>query len=262
MSCDPASLARDLAHLSLGGFEPELVRPFDMIPHSDAVESLVVLRRGAPRPPAILHEASDFLVALKSGYETLTSELGQCSLLERVRRLPGWGSAEPAQLLDREASGVCLFAKQREALPALQRALADGKQVFLGLARGVTHKKGRIKRTVKQRGQTLLSETHYQRTHLCAGHSELTIEPNSRAPERIRQHLASVGHPLLGDASQGDEASNRFFLHRHGLDRSYLHCASLTVTTSDGPLTLTAPLPGELQAVRRSASKKAATRGE
>ncbi|HEY4106299.1 MAG TPA: methyltransferase, partial [Polyangiaceae bacterium] len=41
MSCDPATLARDLSHLGVLGFAAGVISPFDMIPHSDAVECLV-----------------------------------------------------------------------------------------------------------------------------------------------------------------------------------------------------------------------------
>ena len=57
MSCDPATLARDLAHLAELGYAAEQLWPFDMIPHSAAVESLVVLRRGPLPTPKVLYEA-------------------------------------------------------------------------------------------------------------------------------------------------------------------------------------------------------------
>lgn len=47
VSCDPVSLARDLA--SVPGYAIDLVEPYDMFPYADHVETLVVLTRGAPR---------------------------------------------------------------------------------------------------------------------------------------------------------------------------------------------------------------------
>lgn len=44
VSCHPATLARDLAALTLGGYDIEFVQPFDMFPHTPHVETLAVLR--------------------------------------------------------------------------------------------------------------------------------------------------------------------------------------------------------------------------
>jgi 23S rRNA (uracil1939-C5)-methyltransferase len=70
--------------------------------------------------------------------------------------------------------------------------------------------------------------------------------------------LVGVGHPILGDARFGDPPSNVFFEHRHGLDRSFLHCSAVTLAFSSGHLTLEAPLPGELQATLASLAEQAA----
>jgi 23S rRNA (uracil1939-C5)-methyltransferase len=45
LSCDPDTLARDLALLSERGYDIEPVTPFDMLPHTPHVEALAILRR-------------------------------------------------------------------------------------------------------------------------------------------------------------------------------------------------------------------------
>jgi 23S rRNA (uracil1939-C5)-methyltransferase len=49
LSCDPATLARDLAALVAGGFAPVEVRAVDMMPQTAQVEALALLRRPSPR---------------------------------------------------------------------------------------------------------------------------------------------------------------------------------------------------------------------
>lgn len=49
VSCNPATLARDLAHLTAAGFSIELIAPFDFFPHTSHLETLTVLRRTVRR---------------------------------------------------------------------------------------------------------------------------------------------------------------------------------------------------------------------
>ena len=45
VSCDPESLARDLAHITSSGYRIESMQPVDMFPHTPHIETVVVLRR-------------------------------------------------------------------------------------------------------------------------------------------------------------------------------------------------------------------------
>ena len=45
ISCNPATLARDLAYLSNGGFKVEEIQPVDMFPHSFHIETVTRLIR-------------------------------------------------------------------------------------------------------------------------------------------------------------------------------------------------------------------------
>ena len=261
MSCEPATLARDLEHLRVLGYAATAVHPFDMIPHSAAVECLVTVHRGAVPAPTVVYEDAQLLAVVKSGYEPISAESGVRGLTERVRQLPGARDAVlvPGASLAHDSSGICLFARSLAALPQVELACADAAHSFVALARGVTHKKGNIRRPVRQARRVVPASTRYQRDALHGGHSLLTITPEHGSALFVRQHLAGIGHPLLGDKRYGDAPSNTFFEHRHGLDRTFLHRTGLTLLLDTGPLTLQAPLPGELHAVLASSSDQTTT---
>ena len=45
ISCNPHTQARDVRHLVKAGYEVRVVRPVDMFPHTDHVESIVMLEK-------------------------------------------------------------------------------------------------------------------------------------------------------------------------------------------------------------------------
>jgi 23S rRNA (uracil1939-C5)-methyltransferase len=264
MSCEPATLARDLGHLRELGYAADALWPFDMIPHSAAVECLVVARHGRLPVPHVLFENAELIAVLKSGYEPVEREASVAgSLLERVRHLPDAARALPVteQRLDFDSSGVCVFARNPGHLPALAQAFREGTQTFIALARGVSHKRGRIRRPVREGNRTFSASTRYLRESVRGSHSLLTLWPDHARPAQLRQLFVGVGHPILGDGRFGDPPSNSFFEHRHGLDRSFLHCSAVTLAFPSGHLTVEAQLPGELQAVLASLTEQAAAPG-
>ena len=197
--------------------------------------------------------------------EQLRQARPQASLLELVHRL------------DRETSGVLLVAKKRSALKALQdqfRERETGK-TYLALVKGVwparkkvidqpLHKyllpdgERRVKVTtaddpdgmrsitlVKVLGQVSLAADS-------AGDSDqvfslLAVTIKTGRTHQIRVHLASAGHPILGDDKYGDFELNKL-LQRRGLKRMFLHAWQLTLQhpVSNESLQFKANLPPEL----------------
>ena len=145
MSCEPATFARDLAHLRELGFDAQELWPFDMIPHSAAVECLVVARRSACPAPRVVHRRRR---ADRRSTNRATMRRNRCSTACRALARGERGQL-PLHELDADHSGLVLFARSAANLPALQAALAAGARTCVGLSRGVTHKKGRIRRPLR-----------------------------------------------------------------------------------------------------------------
>lgn len=74
--------------------------------------------------------------------------------------------------------------------------------------------------------------------------------PRTGRTHQIRVHLAFKGHPILGDTKYGDRALEAKYRDL-GLERMFLHAEKITFTdpVSGKEMTITAPLPQELEAV-------------
>jgi len=159
--------------------------------------------------------------------------------------------------LDRDTSGVVLVAKNRGAAFQLSQAIAGGEveKRYLALALGrITHP-GTIEANIRRRTESMIArmvcpptEGQAARTDYrpLAGSEEITlleVTPMTGRTHQIRVHLASLGHPLLGDTLYGNPSP---LLARQGL-----HAASLTFRRpSDGEaITVTAPLPTDMAAI-------------
>lgn len=229
LSCEPRSLARDLDHFARLGFAAPAIAAFDLMPQTDEVEALAILVPRDPPPPRVLDRDATWIAIDKSPHEPTTPQGGRLrSLLERVQALaPELARAAPLHRLDEGTSGVCLFAIRPEHAAEVASTM-QGK-TYLALCRGITREKGTIARPLKIEGKRVEARTRYKRKAVVSGHSLVEVRIETGRTHQIRRHMASIGHPILGDERYGDRASNRHLLEKHLLDRPFLHAASINV---------------------------------
>ncbi|RIK98799.1 MAG: hypothetical protein DCC71_20785 [Proteobacteria bacterium] len=254
VSCEPATLARDLAHLAWLGWRAERVVPFDLMPLTAEVECVAVLRRGAPPELPVLYEDASLVAVDKPPFlPTVPHPERRGSLLARVRERPGAREAVPLHRLDAETSGVCLFAKSGAAAAEWQRALADPATAkrYRALVRGIGRAKGRVARPLREEGRMLDAATRYRRLEVVRGHALLEVTIETGRTHQIRRHLASIGEPVVGDARHGHAASNRHLAERFFLDRPFLHCTAIELAHPQRGerLRVESPLAPDLAAV-------------
>ena len=219
VSCEPRTLARDAAHLALLGYELVQATPLDMIPLSDAVETLAVFRAAPPPPARVLLDDPAFLAVEKVAHEP------------------------PAN----EPSGIALFARTPAQAPALAAALAQAHSEYRVLARGVVRPRGNLGAAPQQ--PAARGRTRYEREAVVAGHSLIRVVSEGEHPASIQRALARIGHPVLGDDRHGDRRSNAHFEHRHALDRAFFHRTRLDFTWNGQPVALRSELAPDLAGV-------------
>lgn len=254
VSCEPDTLTRDLDHLVRLGYATATLQPLDMIPLTDEVESIAVLRRAPMAPPRVLFEDEEILVVDKSPHEpTVPQGEYHTSLAGRTRALPGAERAVPLYRIDVGTSGLVIFTKHPELEKKWGEVVAspNARRIFVAGARGVTPSKGAIVRELREEGRSLFARTRYRRLAVASGHSVLRVIPEQGRTHQVRRHLAAIGHPVLGDDRYGHAPTNRFFEEKNALDRTFLHCVRVELDhpTTRERMIIESPLPGDLRAV-------------
>jgi 23S rRNA (uracil1939-C5)-methyltransferase len=234
VSCEPDTLARDLDHLARLGYATDSLVPFDLIPLSREVESVVVLAPRVSTPLPVLARAE--------GIALVTFPAREPDVLVRAREAAGFEGVVLAQW---GSEGGVLALARDDVARAWATSIADAEVVWHALVRGVVRAKGSVSRAVAG----LEARTRYKRLAVIGGHSLLEVRSEPADDAVIAQHLGGLGHPVLG-ASGGHVSSNRHFAERYALDRPFLGVARIAITTPDGArLEVEVPRPGDLATV-------------
>lgn len=161
--------------------------------------------------------------------------------------------------LDRDTSGVLVFAKNAMAYEFLRKAFHDRevKKTYLAFVYGVLReKKGSIDFDIgrsrsdfrlrsaqpKAKGRLRDALTHYEVIGEIQGHSLLKMSPETGRTHQIRVHLKAIHHPIIGDSLYSP--NHQLAL---GIKRLGLHAYTLDLPLpSGGHATITAPIPDDL----------------
>ena len=204
----------------------------------------------------VLNKPAGYAVHGGSGLST--------AVIESLRQLrPDAHFLELVHRLDRDTSGCLIIAKKRSALRTLHELFrGDGiRKTYLALLGGVWERKSMtvnaplLKQTgqsgermviVSQEGKS--SATFFKTIKSLPDATWVEASPQTGRTHQIRVHAAWLGHPIIGDDRYGDFEVNRSFKKR-GIKRLFLHAFRLEFThpVSGKPLTITAPVPGDMQ---------------
>jgi 23S rRNA pseudouridine1911/1915/1917 synthase len=181
-----------------------------------------------------------FLIANKPG-NLLVHRVGKSytsNLLYLIRNAgnPGWAAADPAHRLDRETSGLVLFAKDKAALKAIlnlfetqqmtkvyvavvapvpgARVPAEGETgtIDLPIGRSEDPMRGNLQ-AVRVAGARAAVTHWVWGAEVAAGRHQVTIRLETGRTHQIRVHLAELGWPLVGDKLYGGPPAGRQALH-------------------------------------------------
>lgn len=211
-----------------------------------------------PLPPglAILHEDDDVIVVFKAhGLLTVATERERettaQAYLNAYLRDKGGERIHVVHRIDRETSGILLFAKNFAAREALKEKFAehDVERVYVAVIEGeMVPPQGTIRSYLRERRDlrmesvdlhpdAKLAVTHYRTMATNGRHSMLEIRLETGRKNQIRAHLSEAGHPVVGDRMYGSTVNPLGRLGLHAQVLGFDHPAT------GKRLVFTAPVP-------------------
>lgn len=154
--------------------------------------------------------------------------------------------------LDRQTSGVALFARTSCVARTLQRALAGrrvrkrydarvvGRPAWHGclaqgwLARTAHASRFRFALVASPGPEARFCEASFRVIAPGTGDTRVEARPRTGRTHQLRVQLAALGHPIVGDSLYGAPATG---------ERLWLHAAELTLPWEGETLRISAPLP-------------------
>lgn len=162
--------------------------------------------------------------------------------------------------LDRDTSGVLVFAKNAAAYEFLRKAFHDRdvQKTYLAFVYGVPKEKkgvidfdiGRSRKDFrlrsaqpKAKGRLREALTRYEVIGETEGFALMKMSPETGRTHQIRVHLKAIHHPIVGDPLYAPNHPAAL-----GIKRLGLHAYMLDIPLPGGTRTLiTAPIPSDLE---------------
>jgi len=226
---------------------------------------------------AIVFEDREFLVIDKpSGIASHGGSGVTFGAIELLRASRPEETIELAHRLDRDTSGVLVFAKKRSALTGLQELIRENQTTkqYLALLKGHTHKarfdvNAPLRKSLLQGGERMVrvsddgkpSLTRFHIVDIFADASLAEVTLFTGRTHQIRVHAQHIEHPLAGDEKYGEKGFNQN-MRGFGLKRLFLHAARFEFELDGKSYSFSAPLATDLAAVIDALPKGVSRKGK
>jgi len=140
--------------------------------------------------------------------------------------------------LDRNTSGIIIGAKNYFTLKSINEAMRkeDINKYYKTMVIGELNKEIKLNnylvKNKKDNKVTVVEERIKGAKEICTyvkplkigkGYSLLEIDLITGRTHQIRAHLASIGHPIVGDIKYGNKKVNNYFKKNYNLENQFLH---------------------------------------
>ncbi|HKM02448.1 MAG TPA: RluA family pseudouridine synthase [Bacilli bacterium] len=167
----------------------------------------------------------------------------------------------PVGRIDKNTSGIVIFAKKQEINQLLAKAFHDNSvdRTYLALVHGQTDNRGKIRlaltKNVYNKGLVEVDErgkegvTNFKLLRAYENFSLLEVKLETGRSNQIRVHFAHIAHPIVGDHKYGIEDDFRTLcLHHHKVKFANMEGPALYLND----LEFVADLPEDIQNILNS----------
>lgn len=155
----------------------------------------------------------------------------------------------PVHRLDRNTSGLIVFGKNIQALHYLSNIFKDHELVekhYVALVVGDLSEGGIVDKAlykssnntvyVSDKEEAKPAQTIYHVLERFGDYTLLDLILLTGRTHQIRVHMASIGHPVVGDEKYGDFKINKMLYDKYRLKNQFLHAHELCFGEIDEPL--------------------------
>ena len=215
-------------------------------------------------PFVVLYEDNDVLVVDKPAGKPTSSTDGSLSIQEILsgflkKQSKGKYRAYVVHRLDKEVSGVLLFAKTHETMEAIKARWKETEKNYYALVEGIPEKnedtikswliedKSQMVHSTRETATAKFSVTNYKTIKLLKGNALLDVKTDTGRKNQIRVHLSDIGCPIVGDRKYGasDKYRRRIRLHAYSLSFSHPVSGKMVTVTSPMPAGFLSLKPGD-----------------
>jgi 23S rRNA pseudouridine1911/1915/1917 synthase len=220
----------------------------------------VGIARDAPAPAAseagitIVYEDEHLIVIDKpSGLLTVAteSEKTDTAFVRLSAHLAAQSAGRPfvVHRLDRDTSGLLLFARNAEVRDELQANWEDVTKTYLTVVEGAPHPAEGVIENYLTEGRDLRvraskhpgtdakrAVSHYKVRATRGGHSLVEVELRTGRKHQIRVHMAGLGCPVAGDKMYGATTNPARRLCLHAWRLVFTHPVTAAVVELESPL--------------------------
>jgi 23S rRNA pseudouridine1911/1915/1917 synthase len=208
-------------------------------------------KAGLPFP--VLYEDQHVIVIDKPAGRPTSSTDGSISIQEIIseflkKKSKGRIRAHVVHRLDKEVSGVLLFAKSHDVMDTIKEKWKETEKHYYALVEGIPEKaedtikswliedKSQKVHSTRETVNAKFSITNYKTIKLVNNYTFLSVKTETGRKNQIRVHLSDIGHPIVGDRKYGasDDYIRRIRLHAYSL--SFPHPVSGKMITVKSPM--------------------------
>ena len=185
-------------------------------------------------------------------------------------------TAMPAHRLDKDTSGLCVFAKSKKTTDELGKIFNDHTQIekhYITLVSGVIEGDGVIDAPLRksfERKKMVVAPlksgaksaiTKYHIIEKYKDYTLLDVQLLTGRTHQIRAHMSYIRHHVVGDIKYGDYKINNVFKREFGFENQFLHAFKLKFLDLKGPLNylknkeFSCDLPLELEEILKKLDK-------